>query len=933
MIVLRVKSCRQPAARRKQSYIVQEVKKVNRKIKKLLTNQGGNYIFPFFWQHGEEEAVLREYMKVIDESNIKAVCVESRPHPDFCGPKWWADMDVILDEARKRGMKVWILDDSHFPTGYANGAMAEQPDELCRQSVSCRTYRCSGGETLCIGKEELFHPDPFQPTQIESYIGEKEPRHFDDDRLLRLFVVPFAAQVESGRESAKSLAEKSIDLSGHITENGISWKVPEGIWKVYALHISRNLGYHRSYINMMDSASCRVLIDAVYEPHYAHYGEEFGKTIAGFFSDEPELGNGHLYATDVVFGKDMDFPWSAPLEDALKEALGVDYGIKLALLWEEDADPEEKARIRYAYMDAVTRLVKKSFSEQLGSWCREHGAEYIGHLIEDNNMHARTGSSLGHYFRGLSGQDMSGIDDIGGQVLPQGEDLNYDDGVFSKRIGEFYHYMLGKLGSSSAAIEPLKKGNSMCEIFGAYGWSEGVRLEKYLVDHFLVRGINHYVPHAFSPMAFPDPDCPPHFYAHGNNPQYRHFGCLMAYTNRVCELIAHGRHVAEIAVLYHGEGEWTGKCMYSHKPAHLLADAQMDYDLIPQDVFADRDGFKTVLEKGVLRVNTQEYRVLIVPYMEYVTQAFARAAGELERMGIPVFFMEGYPAGLCDCADKEEEKKLLAGMHGCRLVETDKLIPALKELDFADISIQPADDRLRYYHYEQEDGSAVYLFVNEGTEGYRGRITIGDPRRCYLYHAWENCLERADYDGSVLTVEVEPLKSLIAVFDKEGLTQEEADAWICRPVKADGEKLAFAGEWERSICRSIDYPDFKDGRKITLPDRLAEEKPEFSGFVRYENEFILSKGQMAEGGRIVLVVTDAWEGVELFVNKSSAGIQIAPPFLYDITGLCREGENEVMIEVATTLEREMAKVPDPIRPKPEPATLSGITGEVCLFSC
>lgn len=147
-------------------------------------------------------------MKVIDESNIKAVCVESRPHPDFCGPKWWADMDVILDEARKRGMKVWILDDSHFPTGYANGAMAEQPDELCRQSVSCRTYRCSGGETLCIGKEELFHPDPFQPTQIESYIGEKEPRHFDDDRLLRLFAVPFAAQGESGRESAKSLAEK-----------------------------------------------------------------------------------------------------------------------------------------------------------------------------------------------------------------------------------------------------------------------------------------------------------------------------------------------------------------------------------------------------------------------------------------------------------------------------------------------------------------------------------------------------------------------------------------------------------------------------------------------------------------------------------------------------------------------------------------------------
>ena len=100
---------------------------MDQKIRKLLAGEGGNYIFPFFWQHGETEEVLREYMKVIAESSIGAVCVESRPHPDFVGEKWWQDMDVILDEARKRNMKVWILDDSHFPTGYANGAL-----EKCR---------------------------------------------------------------------------------------------------------------------------------------------------------------------------------------------------------------------------------------------------------------------------------------------------------------------------------------------------------------------------------------------------------------------------------------------------------------------------------------------------------------------------------------------------------------------------------------------------------------------------------------------------------------------------------------------------------------------------------------------------------------------------------------------------------------------------------
>ena len=39
----------------------------------------------------------------------------------------------------------------------------------------------------------------------------------------------------------------------------------------------------------------------------------------------------------------------------------------------------------------------------------------------------------------------------------------------------------------------------MCEIFGAYGWMEGTKLMKWLVDHMLVRGINWLVPHAFSP--------------------------------------------------------------------------------------------------------------------------------------------------------------------------------------------------------------------------------------------------------------------------------------------------------------------------------------------------------------------------------------------------------------------------------------------------
>lgn len=60
---------------------------MNSKIERLLNNEMDNYIFPFFWQHGETESILREYMQVIYNANIRAVCIESRPHPDFVGAR------------------------------------------------------------------------------------------------------------------------------------------------------------------------------------------------------------------------------------------------------------------------------------------------------------------------------------------------------------------------------------------------------------------------------------------------------------------------------------------------------------------------------------------------------------------------------------------------------------------------------------------------------------------------------------------------------------------------------------------------------------------------------------------------------------------------------------------------------------------------------
>ena len=872
---------------------------MNETIHRLLKGEWENHILPFFWQHGEDEKTLREYMAAIDGANCRAVCVESRPHPDFCGEKWWTDMDVILDEARKRGMKVWILDDSHFPTGFANGAVKSAPVELHRQSVCASSVRLDGAaRQVDISLEGIIPPHYAYVNMMEQYMMPvllKDARHFDDDQVLAVTAVS---------ETGETV------IIPYVGEKTLHWHKPDGNWTVWVMGLSRNCGVHREYINMLDPASCRLLIDAVYEPHWQHYADDFGKTIAGFFSDEPELGNGHLYHYDNLLGTDQDLPFARTMPTELEKRLGKEWANRLYLLWDKNADPKETAFVRYAYMDAVTKLLRESFSRQIGSWCRAHGVQYIGHMIEDGNAHARTGSSLGHYFRGLDGQDMAGIDDIGGQVLPQGEDEPKVGSFMAARDGEFYHYMMGNLAASAAAIEPNKHGNAMCEIFGNYGWAEGLRLEKYLADHFLVRGINHFVPHAFSPAPFPDPDCPPHFYAHGHNPQYRHFGQLMAYMNRVATLCSGGHRVSRAAVLYHGDAEWAGEAMLTQKVARKLYEAQIGFDTVPADVFAEPDRYHTVLGK-TLKVNTQEYEALILPKAQFLPKAVIDAAAELIRNGMKVIVIDAFPEGISDTKEPIPD-----ALHKAQVLPLSGVVSVLQR----DVNACPESAYLRVMHYAGK--AEFYFFVNEAAETYTGKVTLPAKGSCYWYDPWENKIYPAALADGTLPLTLEPLRSRILVLG-------EAEGYA-KPAACTGDVHKLV-QWTRSQCAGIDYPRFEAGTPVALPDDVSREQPGFSGFLRYETTLPMKKGK-----EYVLEITDAQEGVEVFLNGSSAGIQIAPPFRYDLSALVRDGENVIAVEIATTLERQMYELrkDDPMarmRGLTEPKTGSGLTGEAILY--
>ena len=132
--------------------------------------------------------------------------------------------------------------------------------------------------------------------------------------------------------------------------------------------------------------------------------------------------------------------------------------------------------------------------------------------------------------------------------------------------------------------------------------------------------------------------------------------------------------------------------------------------------------------------------------------------------------------------------------------------------------------------------------------------------------------------------------------------------------------------WRRSTCDAAEYPHYTNTKEVEIPDRLAEEQPTFSGFVRYETTFHWS------GTHCTLEIEDAGECVEAFLNGESLGLQLIPPFRYDLSAKLKSGENQLAIEVATTLERQMYPQLSGYQKMlaHEPQAMSGLTGNVLL---
>lgn len=832
---------------------------MDRRIQECLEQKEGSYILPFFWQHGEDHDTLLEEIEAMQRCHVREFCVESRIHQQFCEDQWWEDMGFILKEAKKRGMKVWLLDDKQFPTGYANGKMVEHPE-----------LRKRGVRETCV---DVLGP------MVQGAVAAYD--RYDPGRENLLGVYAY-------RRCPEGVFGDPIDLTDHVQDGLLYWDIPEGVWRVFfVIDTDASPDCYREYIDMLSKESCQLMLQAVYEPHYEHFAEYFGNTFAGFFSDEPCFANDMGHYDSKVGTPGLVFPWKAELTGLMAKEMGVSEQKVLAMLpalWYDCG--AITAPLRQAYMETITKLYSENFCWMLGDWCREHNVLYIGHVIEDMNAHMRTGYGAGHYFRALDGQDMGGIDIVLNQLVPGLSEVPHTSCIAGGRVDpEFFTYTLAKMAASHGHLQPLKRGRAMCEIFGAFGWAEGLPMMKRMADHMLVNGINYFVPHAFTPK-YPDSDCPPYFYYKGKNPQHQLFGRLMQYMQRVSHVLSGGTHQASAAVLYNAEAEWAGgDYMLFQKPCKALTRAQIDFDIVHEDLLYKEDA---LVKDGQLCIGGETFGALIVPYSELLPYRLVEAMARLAKQGLRVWFIDGL------CADSSEHRDIRCFDPLFCTVPLSELPARLREEGLFELAVKDSCPDLRFYHVKRE-GSDLYMFYNQNaSRAVNTSVHLPNAGACVFYDAFDNTVSQGEAPDGWLPLYLEGGNACIVAFGQTAGDVSELPAWMAVP---EGERTPLHLRFSISL-QNAGEKEFVPYREDAAPFNLTSPQgnPRFCGTARYETVFTLDKAE----GRVFLDLGTVGETAQVSVNGIPCGVRIQAPYRFDITEAVGQGENDLVIDVVNS---------------------------------
>jgi hypothetical protein len=105
------------------------------KVAKLFENPPAEYSLTFYWGWDGDvtEEVIKRDLDEFKSKNVHLVTLEPGYNManSYLSDGWFEDVKTAVMLAKERGMKVYLVDEGKYPSGFAGGKIASETPELC----------------------------------------------------------------------------------------------------------------------------------------------------------------------------------------------------------------------------------------------------------------------------------------------------------------------------------------------------------------------------------------------------------------------------------------------------------------------------------------------------------------------------------------------------------------------------------------------------------------------------------------------------------------------------------------------------------------------------------------------------------------------------------------------------------------------------------
>jgi hypothetical protein len=638
---------------------------------------------------------------------------------EYLSGEYMAIVRACVEKARTENMLAWLYDEDRWPSGAAGGIVTRNERYRIRHLLLTRHPYGSASEG--------------DTGEFSSFTAGRS----ENGKLVACFDVDLDERGDLRRY--RRIGEDE-------TASGV---------KLYAYAETSlpNPWYNnQTYVNTLDNAAMREFIRVTYERYGKDFAGDFGGVIPAIFTDEPQFsqkGTLHYARED----RDVALPWADDLDETFNAAYDGESLIDglPELLW--DLSGGKISLIRYHYHDHVTERFARSFADQCGSWCGEHGLMLTGHVVEEPTLESQT-RMIGEAMRSYRSFQLPGID----------------------MLCDWREYTTAKQAQSAA--RQYGRPGVLSELYGVTNWDFDFRGHKLQGDWQAALGVTVRVPHLswVSMNGEAKRDYPATF--NYQSPWYEEYPYVEDHFARIATVMTRGRPVVHVGVIHPIESYWlhwgareNTQTIREQMDKNFLdlcdwlLRGLIDFDYICESTLPSLCNPADIKADGEPKfpVGEMAYDVIIVPGMETIRgttldrlEAFARAGGRIIFLGDAPRYADARPD---DRGRKLREKSGRLGF------ERLPLLSALEEV--REISIRDdsgAEIRALFYQM-REEGVAErmrWLFIAHADKPLNPDIPEGKLIRIRVRGTWAATLYNTiTGDITPLTVRAEGEETVI----------------------------------------------------------------------------------------------------------------------------------------------------------------------------